>query len=117
MKAPSHLFRTGALLLSLLTVPASLAAAQRAGAPQAASKAAQPAAKPASTSSASTAPVSINNAGVDELVRLPGIGPSRAKAIVETRGKIDGFKKLEDLLRVKGIGRATFRKLEPMMKL
>jgi DNA uptake protein ComE-like DNA-binding protein len=33
------------------------------------------------------------------------------------RGKLGGFKKLEDLMRVKGIGRATFRKLEPMMKL
>jgi competence protein ComEA len=113
MKAPSHLFRTGALLFTLLALPASLTAAQR-------TAAAAPAAKPAATQSASsapTAPVNINSANVDELVRLPGIGPARAKAIVEMRGKLGGFKKLEDLMRVKGIGRATFRKLEPMMKL
>jgi competence protein ComEA len=122
MKAPSHLFRTGALLLSLLAVPASLAAAQRAAAPQPAAKsaAAKPATKStptASASSAPTAPVNVNSASVDELVRLPGVGPARAQAIVEMRSKLGGFKKLEDLMRVKGIGRATFRKLEPLMKL
>ena len=113
MKAPAHLARTGALLFSLLALPALTHAQRAATPPPAAAKASsQP-----SASSAPTAPVNINSAGVDELVRLPGIGPARAKAIVEMRGKIGGFKKLEDLMRVKGIGRATFRKLEPMMKL
>jgi len=121
MKAPSHLFRTGALLFSLLALPASLATAQRAATPASAAKpAAKPAAKSApaqSAASAPTAPVNVNSANVDDLVRLPGIGPARAQAIVEMRTKLGGFKKLEDLMRVKGIGRATFRKLEPLMKL
>jgi competence protein ComEA len=125
MKAPSRLFRTGALLFSLLALPASLAAAQRAPAPQPAAKAAPatkaaPAAKSSAASSASsapTSPVNVNSASVDDLVRLPGIGPARAQAIVEMRSKLGGFKKLEDLMRVKGIGRATFRKLEALMKL
>jgi len=48
---------------------------------------------------------------------LPGIGPSRAKAILELRTKLSGFKKVEDLMRVKGIGRKTYRKLEPLLRL
>ena len=118
MKAPAHLARTGALLFSLLALPALGAHAQRAAAPQPSAKpaAAQSASK-SSAESAPTSPINMNSASVDELIKLPGIGPARAKAIVETRAKIGGFKKLEDLMRVKGIGRATFRKLEPMMKL
>lgn len=110
MKAPAHLARTGALLFSLLALPALGAHAQHAAAPQ-------PSSKPAAAQSAPTSPINVNSASVDELIKLPGIGPARAKAIVETRAKLGGFKKLEDLMRVKGIGRATFRKLEPMMKL
>jgi competence protein ComEA len=123
MKAPAHLARTGALLFSLLALPAIGAHAQRAAAPQpsakpaAAQSASKPSASKSSSESAPTSPINVNSASVDELVKLPGIGPARAQAIVEMRSKLGGFKKLEDLMRVKGIGRATFRKLEPMMKL
>ncbi|HEX2678029.1 MAG TPA: helix-hairpin-helix domain-containing protein [Polyangiales bacterium] len=72
--------------------------------------------------SASSAPastpsgvVNINTATADELTRLPGVGPGRAKAILELRGRIKRFEKVDDLMRVKGIGRATFRKLRPML--
>jgi competence protein ComEA len=61
--------------------------------------------------------VNINTAGPVELERLPGIGPARAKAILELRARITRFARLEDLLRVKGIGRATFRKLRPYLAL
>jgi competence protein ComEA len=61
--------------------------------------------------------INLNTATLDELTRLPSVGPSRAQAILELRSKIGGFKKLDDLMRVKGIGRKTFRKLEPLLRL
>lgn len=61
--------------------------------------------------------LNLNTASEEELMRLPGVGPSKAKAILELRAQLKGFKKVEDLMRVKGIGRKTFRKLLPMLKL
>lgn len=61
--------------------------------------------------------VNLNTASADELIRLPGVGPARARAILELRARLGHFSRLEELLRVKGIGRATFRKLRPMLAL
>ena len=47
--------------------------------------------------------VNVNTATAGELARLPGIGPSKAQAIVDHRAK-EPFAKLEDLRKVKGIG-------------
>lgn len=55
--------------------------------------------------------VNINSATETELVALPGIGPSKARAIAEYRQKQGGFKSIEDLQQVKGIGPATLEKL------
>ncbi len=46
----------------------------------------------------------LNLATETELRQLPGIGKSRAHAIVEQRERVGRFRRLEDLLRVKGIG-------------
>ena len=54
--------------------------------------------------------VNINEAGPEELVRLPGIGPSRAQAIIVERGKRRS-RRIEDILRVPGIGRKTFGRI------
>ena len=62
-------------------------------------------------------PVYLNDATLDDLRRLPGVGPKRAMAIVDLRTKLGGFRQIEDLLRVKGIGRATLKKLRPLVKL
>ena len=67
--------------------------------------------------SAPSGVVNLNTASSEELERLPGIGPSRAKAILELRDRIKRFARIEDLLRVKGIGRATFRRLRPYLSL
>jgi competence ComEA-like helix-hairpin-helix protein len=48
-------------------------------------------------------PININSASVEELASLPGIGDSKAKAIVEYRAA-EPFKTVEDLKKVKGIG-------------
>lgn len=55
--------------------------------------------KPAEAS----ARVNVNTASAGELARLPGIGPSKAQAIVDHRAK-EPFAKVEDLRKVKGIG-------------
>jgi len=64
-----------------------------------------------------TGVLNLNTASEEELMRLPGVGPSKARAILELRAQLKGFKRVEDLMRVKGIGRKTFRKLLPMLKL
>jgi competence protein ComEA len=62
-------------------------------------------------------PVALNTATVDDLRRLPGIGPKRADAIVALRSRLGRFRAIEDLLKVKGIGRATLRRLRPLVRL
>lgn len=59
--------------------------------------------------------IKLNSASEAELERLPGIGPARARAIVALRTRLTRFTHVEQLLRVKGIGRATFRKLRPLV--
>jgi len=55
--------------------------------------------------------VNVNTATVEELQMLPGIGAARAAAVVRTRKARGGFKRLEDLLEVKGIGEASLAKM------
>ena len=52
-------------------------------------------------------PVDVNTAGVDDLIRLPGIGPVRASEIVRRRELLGGYSTLEELLEIKGIGPVT----------
>ncbi|MBC7173034.1 MAG: ComEA family DNA-binding protein [Polyangiaceae bacterium] len=61
-----------------------------------------------------TGVVNLNTATAEELVRLPGVGPSRAEAILAARQR-HPFRRVQEIMRVKGIGRATFRRLEPMI--
>jgi len=72
----------------------------------------------AQTHATSDDPVILNTANVDDLRRLPGIGEKRANAIVALRSRLGGrFRAIEDLLKVKGIGRATLRRLRPLVRL
>lgn len=57
--------------------------------------------------------VDLNTATASELEQLPGIGHSRALAILEFRQKHGGFTQVSQLMRIKGIGRAMLRKLRP----
>jgi len=59
--------------------------------------------------------VVLNIANEDELRRLPGIGATKAKAIVALRAKLGRFRKPEDLLRVKGIGRRSLARMRPLL--
>lgn len=58
--------------------------------------------------------VNIQTATAEELQRLPGVGPSKAAAIIAFRERT-AFRRVEDILRVRGIGRATFRRLRPYL--
>ena len=72
------------------------------------------AAAPAMAGEASlTGVVNVNTATVDQLVLLPGIGEARANALIQARKQQGGFKSVDELLEVKGIGRAGLAKLRP----
>jgi competence protein ComEA len=69
---------------------------------------------PAAKATASS-PVNINSASVAQLQTLPGIGASTAQRIVDYRQKNGAFKKIEELMNVKGIGEKSFLKLKPVV--
>jgi competence protein ComEA len=54
--------------------------------------------------------LNLNHANLDQLTLLPGIGPTKARRIVEFRTK-HPFKRIEELTRIKGFGRKTFARL------
>jgi competence protein ComEA len=55
--------------------------------------------------------VNLNSASADELARLPGVGPAKARAIVDYRSE-EPFRKPEDLRKVKGIGDKLYERLK-----
>jgi len=59
--------------------------------------------------------INLNSASVDQLETLPGVGRRMAERIVEYRQKSGGFKKIEDLMNVQGIGEKNFLKLKPLV--
>ena len=63
----------------------------------------------------STGPVNPNTATATQLASLPAVGPVIAEAIIQKRSEVT-FAKPEDLLKVKGIGKATLDKMRPRLK-
>ncbi len=94
--------RFGATLVLAVLLAAPIAMADQAQAP---------------AKSAPASLVNINTATADQLEGLPGIGPKMAARIVDYRQKSGGFKKLEDLMNIQGIGEKNFLKLKPLVTL
>jgi comEA protein len=99
------------VLLSLLVV-LSLATA---GSAPAAERQHGASSSPATASKPAATPLDINAATADQFERLPGIGASTAARIVEYRQKHGPFKKVEDLMNVRGIGEKSFLRLKPLI--
>lgn len=59
--------------------------------------------------------VDLNRAGIEELVRLPGVGEIVAQRIVSYREENGAFQATEELMNVRGIGEKTYLKLEPYL--
>ena len=68
-----------------------------------------------SKAAAAAMTLNLNTATQVDLEKLPGIGPAMAKAILDYRQKNGGFKKIEELMNVKGIGEKAFLKLKPQI--
>jgi len=58
-------------------------------------------------------PIDLNVATVKELQQLPGIGPTIAQAIVQFRTKSGPFRRVEDLLAIRGISVNKLERLRP----
>ena len=61
--------------------------------------------------------IDINNADVDMLMSLPGIGEKTAQKIGDYRKANGPFKSIDDLLNVKGIGPKVLNKIRPLVKI
>jgi competence protein ComEA len=62
-------------------------------------------------------PININTATVTELMQLPKVGAKTAERIVSFRKQHGGFRRLEEIMDVKGIGEKSFAKLKPYLTL
>ncbi|MEK4426334.1 helix-hairpin-helix domain-containing protein [Solibacillus sp. FSL K6-1523] len=71
--------------------------------------------KGALASTNSSGKVNINQASESELTTLPGIGPSKATAIISHRTEVGTFQTIEDLKKVSGIGAKTFEQLKELI--
>jgi competence protein ComEA len=71
---------------------------------------------PPAAAAATTPPVvNLNTATLEQLETLPGVGRKTAERILEYRTKSGAFKRIEDLMNVKGIGEKSFLKLKPLV--
>ena len=68
--------------------------------------------RPAKPAAAAGAMVNLNTASAAEFEALPGIGAKTAARIIEYRQKNGSFKKVEELMNVRGIGEKNFLKLK-----
>ena len=63
-----------------------------------------------------SAPVSLNTATVDQLDTLPGVGPVLARHIIDYRTQHGGFRSVDELREVNGIGDRRFSDLQKLVR-
>jgi competence protein ComEA len=61
-------------------------------------------------------PIDLNRATAQDLTQLPGVGEAIAKRIVDFREQHGPFKRVEDLMKVKGIGEKSLEKIRPYVR-
>ncbi len=71
---------------------------------------------PALSAAEENDPIDLNRASAQELVQLPGVGETIAKRIVDFREEHGPFKRVEDLMKVKGIGEKSLEKIRPYIR-
>ena len=92
--------RSALVLVAALVCIASPLEAQRAAKP------------PVAATVVSTGLVNLNSASAAQIASLPGIGPKTADLIVQYREKNGPFKKIEEIMNVRGIGEKSFLKIK-----
>jgi competence ComEA-like helix-hairpin-helix protein len=60
-----------------------------------------------------TKPIDLNTATVEQLQQLPGVGPVTAKSIVDFRKKSGPFRRVDDLLAIRGISNGRLKQIRP----
>jgi competence protein ComEA len=101
-------------MITRILMAAIVGIAVSAAAASAQNKATTPKAAATATATA-TVPVNLNTATAEQLATIPGVGPRMAERIVDYRQKNGGFKKVEDLMNVSGVGEKSFLKMKPLI--
>jgi competence protein ComEA len=101
-------------MITRILMAAIVGIAVSAAAASAQNKATTPRAAATVTATA-TAPVNLNTATAEQLATIPGVGPRMAERIIDYRQKNGGFKKVEDLMNVSGVGEKSFLKMKPLI--
>ena len=101
-------FRRGMATLALFSILLAGAGVAVSAAPDRATK--------SETKAVPSAPIDLNSASATELTALPGVGSSIAQRIVAFREEHGPFRRVEEVMKVKGIGEKSFLKLKPYLK-
>src|SRR5688500_10159350 len=92
--------RTAVVFVAALVFISSPLAAQRAAKP------------PVATAVVANEVVNLNSATAAQIASLPGIGPKTADLVVQYRVKNGPFKKIEEIMNVRGVGEKSFLKIK-----
>lgn len=79
--------------------------------------AASPPERPKKTPDSTVPIIDINMASAEDFAKLPGIGPELARRIVAFREKHGPFRRVEDLLAIRGIGPKKWRGIRPYLRI